>query len=96
MQLQTVDHHLKDAEEKAEELQMVKKRMESNVVDKYKELKILESQVESEYEKLQLIGQRYIKLEKKMKQKEYNSTMDQLPDEEISIPFLGKEVITEV
>ncbi|MGA4467088.1 plasmid recombination protein [Bacillus bombysepticus] len=98
MQLEVFDYHMKYAEEKAEELQTVKKRMENDVVDKYKELKIVEQQVESEHEKLQLIGQRYIELEKKVKQKqkELDSFTDQVPNEPIVVPFLRREIITNV
>ncbi|KXY69584.1 MULTISPECIES: plasmid recombination protein [Bacillus] len=98
MQLEMFDYHMKHAEEKVEELQTVKQRMESDVVDTYKELKTVEQQVKNEQEKLELISQRYIELEKKikLKQKKYDRTMDQLPNEEISIPFLRKEVVTEV
>ncbi|PED82724.1 mobilization protein [Bacillus pseudomycoides] len=98
MQLQTIDHHLKNVEEKTNELQVVKKQLESDVVDKSKELETVKQQVESESEKLQLIGQRHIELEKRVKQmeKELDSAMDQVPNEPIKIPFLRKEVITEV
>ncbi|PEA52902.1 mobilization protein [Bacillus pseudomycoides] len=97
-QLQVVDHHLKDTEEKTKELQIVKKRLESDVVDKYKELETVKQQVESGSEKLQLIDQRYVELEKRVKQKqeELDSVVDQVPNEPIKIPFLRKEVITEV
>ncbi|MCR8860921.1 plasmid recombination protein [Bacillus pseudomycoides] len=94
MQLEVFDHHMKHAEEKVNELQMVK----IHVADKYKELETVEQQVKSESEKLQLIGQRYIELEKKVKQqqKELDSVADQVPNEPIKIPFLRKEIITEV
>ncbi|MEW9184445.1 plasmid recombination protein [Bacillus mycoides] len=97
-QLQTIDHYLKNVEEKTNELQVVKKNMESDVVDKYKELEIVKQQVESESEKLQLIGQRHVELEKRVEQmqKELDSATDQVPNEPIKIPFLRKEVITEV
>ncbi|PHB71489.1 mobilization protein [Bacillus pseudomycoides] len=97
-QLQTIDHHLKNVEEKTNELQVAKMSLESDVVDKYKELGIVKQQVESESEKLQLIGQRYLELEKmvKQQQKELDSATDQVPNEPIKIPFLRKEVITEV
>ncbi|MCU5332186.1 plasmid recombination protein [Bacillus wiedmannii] len=97
-QLQTIDHHLKNVEEKTEELQVAKKSLESDVVDNYKELEIVKQQVESESEKLQLIGQRHVELEKRVKQmqKELDSATDQVPNEPIKIPFLRKEVITEV
>ncbi|OTW81751.1 mobilization protein [Bacillus thuringiensis serovar cameroun] len=97
-QLQTIDHHLKNVEEKTEELQVAKKSLESDVVDNYKELEIVKQQVESESEKLKLIGQRHVELEKKVKQmqKELDSATDQVPNEPIKIPFLRKEVITEV
>ncbi|PDZ42440.1 plasmid recombination protein, partial [Bacillus wiedmannii] len=97
MQVEVFDHRIQHAEEKVEELQTVKQSMESDVVDRYKELKTVEQQVKSEQEKLQLIGQRYIELEKKvkLKQKEYDCTMDQLSNEEVSILFLHKEVVTE-
>ncbi|MED2997027.1 plasmid recombination protein [Bacillus tropicus] len=98
MQLEMFDYHMKHAEEKVEELQTVKQSMESDVVDRYKELKTVEQQVKNEQEKLELISQRYIELEKKvkLKQKEYDRTIDQLSNEEVSIPFLHKEVVTEV
>jgi cell division protein FtsB len=94
MQLEVFDHHMKYAEEKVNELQMVK----THVVDKYKELEAVEQQVESESEKLQLIAQRHIELEKRVKQmqKELDSVTDQVPNEPVKIPFLRKEVITEV
>ncbi|PEL81652.1 mobilization protein, partial [Bacillus pseudomycoides] len=94
MQLEVFDHHMQYAEEKVNELQMVK----IHVVDKYKELEAVEQQVKSEGEKLQLIGQRYIELEKKVKQQqeELDSFADQVPNEPVKIPFLRKEVITEV
>ena len=97
-QLQMIDHHLKNAEEKTNELQVAKKSLESDVVDKYKELEIVKQQVESESEKLQLIGQRHVELEKRVKQmqKELDSATDQVPNEPVKIPFLRKEVITEV
>ncbi|WP_246908389.1 plasmid recombination protein, partial [Bacillus mycoides] len=47
-QLQTIDHHLKNVEEKTNELQVAKKSLESDVVDNYKELEIVKQQVESE------------------------------------------------
>ncbi|WP_242238170.1 plasmid recombination protein [Bacillus cereus group sp. BfR-BA-01316] len=97
-ELQTVDHHLKNVEEKTNELEVAKKSLESDVVDKYKELEIVKQQVESESEKLQLIGECHVELEKRVKQmqKELDSVTDQVPNEPIKIPFLRKEVITEV
>lgn len=97
-QLQTIDHHLKNVEEKTEELQVAKKSLESDVVDYYKELEIVKQQVESESEKLQLIGQRHVELEKRVKQmqKELDSATDQVPNEPVKIPFLRKEVVVEV
>ncbi|CAH2465607.1 plasmid recombination protein [Bacillus mycoides] len=97
-QLQTIDHHLKNVEEKTNELQVAKKSLESDVVDNYKELEIVKQQVESESDKLQLIDQRHVELEKRVKQmqKELDSATDQVPNEPIKIPFLRKEVITEV
>ncbi|MFD0769305.1 plasmid recombination protein [Bacillus sp. CGMCC 1.60114] len=97
-QLQVMNHHVENAEEKVNELQVVKKGLESDVVDKSKELETVKQQVESENEKLQLIGQRYLELEKmvKQQQKELDSAMDQVPNEPVKIPFLRKEVITEV
>ncbi|ALC55287.1 mobilization protein (plasmid) [Bacillus cereus] len=97
-QLQMIDHHLKNVEEKTNELQVAKKSLESDVVDTYKELEIVKQQVESESEKLQLIGQRHVDLEKRVKQmqKELDSATDQVPDEPVVIPFLRKEVITQV
>ncbi|PFD96787.1 mobilization protein [Bacillus sp. AFS023182] len=94
MQLEVFDHHMQYAEEKVNELQMVK----IHVADKYKELEEVEQQVKSESEKLQLINQRYIELEKKVKQqqKELDSVANQVPNEPVKIPFLRKEVITEV
>ncbi|MDM5430902.1 plasmid recombination protein [Bacillus mycoides] len=97
-QLQTIDHHLKNVEEKTNELQVAKKSLESDVVDKYKELEIVKQEVESESEKLQLIGERHIELEKRVKQmqKELDSATDQVPNEPVKIPFLRKEVVVEV
>ncbi|MEH7018908.1 plasmid recombination protein [Bacillus sp. JJ63] len=97
-QLQVINHHVENAEEKVNELQVVKKRLESDVVDKSKELETVKQQVESGSEKLQLIGQRYVELEKrvKQKQKELDSVTDQVPNEPVKIPFLRKEVVTEV
>ncbi|MEB3057705.1 plasmid recombination protein [Bacillus pseudomycoides] len=94
MQLEVFDHHMKHAEEKVNELQMVK----IHVADKYKELETVEQQVKSESEKLQLIGHRYIELEKKVKQqqKELDSATDQVPNELVKIPFLHRELITTV
>ncbi|MGN4697867.1 plasmid recombination protein [Bacillus cereus group sp. MYBK185-1] len=96
--LQTIDDHLKNVEEKTNELEMTKKSLESDVVDTYKELEIVKQQVESENEKLQLIGQRHIELEKRVEQmqKELDSATDQVPDEPVKIPFLRKEVVLEV
>ncbi|PEE35817.1 mobilization protein [Bacillus cereus] len=98
MQLQVMNHYVENAEEKVNELQVVKKGLESDVVDKSKELETVKQQVESENEKLQLIGQRYVELEKRanQKQKELDSVADQVPNEPVKIPFLRKEVITEV
>ncbi|PEE83546.1 plasmid recombination protein [Bacillus toyonensis] len=98
MQLQMIDDHLKNVEEKTNELQVAKKSLESDVVDKYKKLEIVKQEVESESEKLQLIGQRHVELEKRVKQmqKELDSATDQVPNEPVVIPFLRKEVITEV
>ncbi|PFM64760.1 mobilization protein [Bacillus cereus] len=98
MQLQTIDHNLKNVEEKTNELQVVKKSLESDVVDKYKELEVVKQQVESESEKLQLIGQCHIELEKRVEQmqKELDIATDQVPNEPVKIPFLRREVITEV
>ncbi|OHX31071.1 plasmid recombination protein [Bacillus mycoides] len=97
-QLQTIDHHLKNVEEKTNELQVAKKSLESDVVDNYKELEIVKQQVESESEKLQLIGQCHVDLEKRVKQmqKELDSATDQVPNEPVKIPFLRKEVVVEV
>ncbi|PRT33767.1 plasmid recombination protein [Bacillus wiedmannii] len=97
-QLQTIDHHLKNVEEKTNELQIAKKSLESDVVDKYKELEIVKQEVESESEKLQLIGERHIELEKRVKQmqKELDSAKDQVPNEPVKIPFSRKEVVVEV
>ncbi|PEC20259.1 plasmid recombination protein [Bacillus cereus] len=97
-QLQMIDHHLKNVEEKTNELQVEKKSLESDVVDTYKELEIVKQQVESESEKLQLINQCYVELEKRVNQiqKELDSARDQVPNEPVVIPFLHREVITEV
>ncbi|RAN86274.1 mobilization protein, partial [Bacillus sp. SRB_28] len=97
-QLQMIDYHLKNAEEKTNELQVAKKGLESDVVDKYKELEIVKEQIESESEKLQLINQCHVELEKRVNQmqKELDSVTDQVPNEPIKIPFLRKEIITEV
>ncbi|WP_025149415.1 plasmid recombination protein [Bacillus sp. H1a] len=97
-QLQTIDHHLKNVEEKTNELEVEKKSLESDVVDKYKELEIVKQQVESESEKLQLIGECHVELEKRVKQmqKELDSATDQVPNEPVKIPFLRKEVVIEV
>ncbi|PDY78321.1 plasmid recombination protein [Bacillus cereus] len=97
-QLQTIDHHLKNVEEKTNELEVAKKSLESDVVDKYKELEIVKQQVESESEKLQLIGQCHIELEKRVEQmqKELDSATNQVPNEAVKIPFLRKEVVIEV
>ncbi|WP_275897029.1 hypothetical protein, partial [Klebsiella pneumoniae] len=55
-------------------------------------------QVESENEKLQLIGQRHVELEKRVEQmqKELDSASDRVPNEPVKIPFLRKEVVVEV
>ncbi|PFA55698.1 mobilization protein [Bacillus sp. AFS054943] len=98
VQLQTIDDRLKNVEEKTNELQVAKKSLESDVVDKYKELEIVKQEVESENEKLQLIGQRHADLEKRVKQmqEELDSAMNQVPNEPVKIPFLRKEVVVEV
>ncbi|PEE83558.1 plasmid recombination protein [Bacillus toyonensis] len=97
-ELQTIDDHLKNVEEKTNELEVTKTSLESDVVDTYKELEIVKQQVESENEKLQLIGQRHIELEKRVEQmqKELDSATDQVPNELVKIPFLRKEVVVEV
>ncbi|MEK4581850.1 MULTISPECIES: plasmid recombination protein [Bacillus] len=97
-QLQTIDYHLKNVEEKTNELEVAKKSLESDVVDKYKELEIVKQHVESESEKLQLIGECHVELEKRVKQiqEELDSATDQVPNEPVVIPFLRKEVITQV
>lgn len=97
-QLQVIDRHLKNDEGKVNELQVVKKSLESKVNDKYIELKTVNQGIESGNEKLQLIGQRYIELEKKtkQKQKELDSASDQVPNEPVVIPFLRREVVIEV
>ncbi|OJD66547.1 plasmid recombination protein [Bacillus sp. NH11B] len=96
--LQTIDHHLKNVEEKTNELEVTKKSLESDVVDKYKELEIVKQQVESESEKLQLIGECHVELENRVKQmqKELDSATDEVPNEPVKIPFLRKEVVVEV
>ncbi|PDZ89643.1 plasmid recombination protein [Bacillus thuringiensis] len=96
--LQTIDHHLKNVEEKTNELQVTKKKLESDVIDNYKELEIVKQQVESESEKLQLIGQRHIELEKRVEQmqKALDSATNQVPNEPVVIPFLRREVVIEV
>jgi len=96
--LQTIDHHLKNVEEKTNELEVAKKSLESDVVDKYKELEIVKQQVESESEKLQLIGECHVELENRVKQmqKELDSATDQVPNEPVKIPFSRKEVVVEV
>ncbi|MFL0405792.1 plasmid recombination protein [Bacillus nitratireducens] len=96
--LQTIDHHLKNVEEKTNELEVAKKSLESDVVDKYKELEIVKQEVESESEKLQLIGECHVELENRVKQmkKELDSATDQVPNEPVKIPFLRKEVVVEV
>lgn len=94
-QLQTIDHDLK---KKTNELELAKKSLENDVVDTYKELEIVKQQVESENEKLQLIGQRHIELEKRVEQmqKELDSATNQVPNEPVKIPFLHKELVVEV
>ncbi|MFP3393525.1 mobilization protein, partial [Brevibacillus sp. SIMBA_076] len=44
------------------------------------------------------ISHRYLELEKKLKkkQKEFDSAINQVPDESVKIPFLRKEVVVEV
>lgn len=95
MQLQIIDHYLKNVEEKTNELQVEKKSLESDVVDRYKELEIVKQEVESESEKLQLINQCHVELEKRVNQmqKELDSATDQVPNEPVEIPFLRKEVV---
>lgn len=97
-QLQTIDDHLKNVEEKTNELEVTKTSLESDVVDTYKELEIVRQQVEIENEKLQLIGQRHIELEKRVEQiqKELDSATDQVLNEPVKIPFLRKEEVVEV
>ncbi|WP_144499798.1 plasmid recombination protein [Bacillus sp. FDAARGOS_235] len=97
-QLQTIDDHLKNVEEKTNELEVTKTSLESDVVDTYKELEIVKQQVESENEKLQLIGQRHIELEKRVEQmqKELDSATGQVSNEPVKIPFLRKEEVVEV
>ena len=97
-QLQTIDDHLKNVEEKTNELQVAKKSMESDVVDTYKELETVKQQIESESEKLQLIGQRHVELEKRVEQmqKELDSVTEQLPNEPVKISFLRREIVTEI
>ncbi|MCU4842331.1 plasmid recombination protein [Bacillus cereus] len=97
-QLQTIDDHLKNVEEKTNELEVTKTSLESDIVDTYKELEIVKQKVESETEKLQLIGQRHIELEKRVEQmqKELDSATDQVPNEPVKIPFLRKEVVVEI
>ncbi|QWH75372.1 mobilization protein (plasmid) [Bacillus mycoides] len=97
-QLQTIDYHLKNVEEKTNELEVAKKSLESDVVDKYKELEIVKQHVESESEKLQLIGECHVELEKRVKQiqEKLDSATDQVPNEPVKIPFLRKEVVVEV
>ncbi|WP_420685973.1 plasmid recombination protein [Bacillus cereus] len=97
-ELQTIDHDLKNVEEKTKELQVMKNSLESDVIDKQKELETVKQQVESENEKLQLIGQRQVELEKRVEQmqKELDGSTDQLPNELVKIPFLRKEVVVEV
>ncbi|MCU4960001.1 plasmid recombination protein [Bacillus cereus] len=97
-QLQTIDDHLKDVQEKTNELEVTKTSLESDVVDTYKELEVVKQEVESENEKLQLIGQRHIELEKRVEQmqKSLDSATDQVPNEPVKIPFLRKEVLVEV
>lgn len=97
-QLQMIDHHLKNVEEKTNELQVKKKSLESDVVDTYKELEIVKQEVERESEKLQIINQCHVELEKRVNQmqKELDSATDQVPNESIKIPFLRKEVLVEV
>lgn len=97
-ELQTIDHDLKNVEEKTKELQVMKNSLESDVIDKQKELETMKQQVESESEKLQLIGQRQVELEKRVEQmqKELDSATDQVPNEPVKIPFLRKEVVIEV
>ncbi|PET01366.1 mobilization protein [Bacillus cereus] len=97
-QLQMIDYHLKNAEEKTNELQVAKKGLESDVVATYKELEIVKKQIEGESEKLQLINQCHVELEKRVNQmqKELDSVTDQVPNEPIKIPFLRKEVVVEV
>lgn len=96
--LQGIDYHLKNVEEKTNELQVTKKSLERDVIDKYKELEIVKRQVENGSEKLQLISQRHVELEKRVEQmqKELDSATDQVPNEPVVIPFLRREVITEV
>ncbi|MGG3043089.1 mobilization protein, partial [Bacillus anthracis] len=97
-QLQTIDNHLKNVEEKTNELEVTKMSLESDVVDTYKELEMVKQQIESENEKLQLIGQRHVELEKRVEQmqKELDSASDRVPNELVKIPFLRKEVVVEV
>ncbi|CDN39782.1 unnamed protein product [Bacillus thuringiensis DB27] len=98
VQVEMFNDRIKHGGRKVEELQIVKQQMERDVVDTYKELKTVKRQVKKEEETLELINQRYIELEKKVQQKqgEYGRTMDHLPNEEVCIPFLHKEVVTEV
>ncbi|MBJ8056380.1 mobilization protein, partial [Bacillus cereus] len=97
-QSQVIDHHLKNDEEKANELQVVKKSLESDVSDKYVELKAVNQKIESENENLQLIGQRHVDLEKRVKQmqKELDSATYQVRNDPVKIQFLRKEVVVEV
>ncbi|WP_061458038.1 plasmid recombination protein [Bacillus cereus] len=97
-ELQTIDHDLKNVEEKTKELQVMKNSLESDVIDKQKELETVKQQVESESEKLQLIGQRQVELEKRVEQmqKELDSASDRVSNEPVKIPFLRKEVVVEV
>ncbi|CJK22769.1 Plasmid recombination enzyme [Streptococcus pneumoniae] len=97
-ELQTIDHDLKNVEEKTKKLQVMKNSLESDVIDKQKELETVKQQVESESEKLQLIGQRQVELEKRVEQmqKELDSATNQVPNKPVKIPFLHKEEVVEV
>lgn len=98
IQLQVIDHQLKSKEEMVQELQMVQVGMEKDVLDQQKKLEGVKQKVESKREKLQLMEQHYAELEKRVDQmnKELEGMIYQVPNEPVTIPFLRKEVLTEV
>ncbi|ONG70347.1 plasmid recombination enzyme [Bacillus cereus] len=87
-----------DLQQEVDQLWGVKKHLETKVVETHSQLQQNTNQVEKQSDMLKEIHQRYLFLDKKLKEKkkEFDTFIEQVPNEPVSMFYLREETKTEV